>query len=171
MTEAPECPYCGEEMELHNIPTGLWWYQCGCCGAIAPSDETPEKVLAAALSRVGACATCRQLSKVLCGKEHTTFIELLNAVEQLKRRAEPENRVLTLGEAQQISAEDGGVWLEEETAWGLVHITPIDDETGACTIYSFFARFYLMAEKYGKTWRCWLRKPTAEEREKEKWND
>lgn len=54
MTETPECPYCGAEMELHNIPVpdGLWWYQCGCCGAIAPSDETPAQALAAALRRV-----------------------------------------------------------------------------------------------------------------------
>lgn len=144
MTETPECPYCGEEMELHHIPDGLWWYQCGCCGAIAPSDETPEQVLAAAL-----------------------------------RRAEPENRVLGLGEAQRICAKGDAVWLEEmETITAkqltnikLAHVSFLDEQNGACYIYTFFAKFPLMDEKYGKTWRCWLQKPTAEEMEREKWEE
>lgn len=86
-------------------------------------------------------------------------------------RAEPEMRPLTLEEAQQISSEDGGTWLEEKTAWGLAHITPIDNQTGACYIYTFFAKFPLMAEKYGKTWRCWPRKPTPEQMAAEKWEE
>lgn len=144
MTETPKCPYCGEEMELHNIPDSLWWYQCGCCGAIAPSDETPAQALAAAL-----------------------------------RRAEPENRVLGLGEAQRICAKGDAVWLEEKetitakqlTDTKLAHVSFLDEQNGACYIHTFFAKFPLMAEKYGKTWRCWLRKPTAEEMEREGWKE
>lgn len=116
-------------------------------------------------------ASCQQLSKALCGKENATLGEMLEAAEHLKHRAEPENRLLTLGEAQQISSEDGGTWLEEKTAWGLAHITPIDNQTGACYIYTFFAKFPLMAEKYGKTWRCWLRNPTRDQMAAAKWEE
>ena len=31
--------------------------------------------------------------------------------------------------------------------------------------------FCYAVNDYNKTWRCWLRKPTAEEMEREKWND
>lgn len=109
------------------------------------------------------CAVCEATSPMGTSKEA--------ALSAALHRAEPENHPLTLGEAQQISSEDGGTWLEEKTAWGLAHITPIDNQTGACYIYTFFAKFPLMAEKYGKSWRCWPRKPTPEQMAAEKWEE
>lgn len=172
MKETPECPYCGAEMELHHIPDGLWWYQCGCCGAVAPSDETPEQVLAAALSRVGPCATCKQISKALCDKESTTLPELLNAVEQLKRRAEPENRVLTLAELKEHCKRGDDaqpLWIDfrsvpRASRWGLIELP--DEVDGYTEVTAYLSNW---ANGYGIQWRCWLRKPTAEEMEREGW--
>lgn len=144
MTETPKCPYCGTEMELVDSFV---------------STETLQNQIAYRYS----CEECKSLSQL-----EITPDEALSAA---LHRAEPKNRLLTLGEAQQISSEDGGTWLEEKTAWGLAHITPIDNQTGACYIYTFFAKFPLMAEKYGKTWRCWSRKPTTEQMAAEKWEE
>lgn len=144
MREKPKCPYCGAELEVTHAFV---------------SDAT------AAHKLVYTCF-CRE-----CGvytPKRPTPEEALSAA---LHRAEPENRLLTLGEAQQISSEDGGTWLEEKTAWGLAHITPIDNQTGACYIYTFFAKFPLMAEKYGKTWRCWLRNPTRDQMAAAKWEE
>lgn len=144
MTDAPKCP-------ITNV-------ECCECVPGAPCAMRAEP------------ATYRQLSKALCGKENATVDEMLRAVEQLKRRAEPENRVLTVEEAQNISCFSGGVWLEDKAGIVvLAHVSHTDAETGVCQIYTFFVKFQRVAEKYGKTWRCWLRKPTAEEMEREKW--
>lgn len=131
--------------------------KCPYCGAETRLNENNEGIY---------WYECRE-----CNAKGPTEKTPVEAFSAALHRAEPENRLLTLGEAQQISSEDGGTWLEEKTAWGLAHITPIDNQTGACYIYTFFAKFPLMAEKYGKTWRCWLRKPTPEQMAAEKWED
>lgn len=131
--------------------------KCPYCGAETRLNENNEGIY---------WYECRECNAT--GPTEKTPVEAFSAA---LHRAEPENRLLTLGEAQQISSEDGGTWLEEKTAWGLAHITPIDNQTGACYIYTFFAKFPLMAEKYGKTWRCWSRKPTPEQMAAEKWEE
>lgn len=148
MTETPKCPYCGGNMEPHSIHGNqgeeLCWYSCRECEAISPNKKTKEEARAAAL-----------------------------------RRAEPENRVLGLGEAQRICAKGDAVWLEEMktitatqlTDIKLAHVSFLDEQNDACYIHTFFVKFPIMAEKYGKTWRCWLRKPTPEEMEREKWEE
>lgn len=129
--------------------------KCPYCGAETSLNENNEGIY------WYECWECNAT-----GPTEKTPVEAFSAA---LHRAEPENRLLTLGEAQQISSEDGGTWLEEKTACGLAHITPIDNQTGACYIYTFFGKFPLMAEKYGKSWRCWSRKPTPEQMAAEKW--
>lgn len=131
--------------------------KCPYCGAETRLNENNEGIY------WYECRECNATGPTEKTREAALFAAL--------HRAEPENRLLTLGEAQQISSEDGGTWLEEKTAWGLAHISPIDNQTGACYIYTFFAKFPLMAEKYGKTWRCWSRKPTPEQMAAEKWEE
>lgn len=140
----PECPYCGEEMELHNIPDGLWWYQCGCCGATAPSDETPAQALAAAL-----------------------------------HRAEPENRVLTVEELAGMAKK--GEWelawmecrnIKSEKCFLMQKLPGIAGKHGVWFVTPGQADdIFYAAHGYNKTWRCWLREPTAEEMEREKWRE
>lgn len=144
MTKTPECPYCGAEMELHNIPGGLWWYQCGCCGAIAPSDETPAQARAAAL-----------------------------------RRVEPENRVLTLEELAGMANKGKWelVWIEyryikSEKYLLAQKLLGVAGRHGVWLVTPGQADdIFYAANSYNKTWRCWLRKPTAEERERGKWRE
>ena len=131
--------------------------KCPYCGAETRLNENNEGIY---------WYECRE-----CHAKGPTEKTPVEAFSAALHRAEPENRLLTLEEAQQISSEDGGTWLEEKTAWGLAHITPIDNQTGACYIYTFFAKFPLMAEKYGKTWRCWSRKPTREQTAAAEWEE
>lgn len=131
--------------------------KCPYCGAETRLNENNEGIY------WYECLECNAT-----GPTEKTPVEAFSAA---LHRAEPENRLLTLGEAQQISSEDGGTWLEEKTSLGLAHITPIDNQTGAFYIYTFFAKFPLMAEKYGKTWRCWTQKPTPEQMAAWKWEE
>lgn len=190
MNDMPKCPYCGAQMERI---TGRYLdgqyksrYCCPKCDACTPPGDfcdqiaaAQESALAAALRRAEPCATYSQVNKALCGMENATVDEMLRVVEQLNRRAEPENRVLGLGEAQRICAKGDAVWLEEMAltipTWlsdmTLAHVS-FFGRTNQCLLHThIFATFPLMAEKYGKTWRCWLRKPTAEEMEGEKWGE
>lgn len=131
--------------------------KCPYCGAETRLNENNEGIY---------WYECRECNAT--GPTEKTPVEAFSAA---LHRAEPENRLLTLGEAQQISSEYGGTWVEEKTAWGLAHVTPIDNQTGACYIYTFFAKFPLMAEEYGKTWRCWSRKPTPEQMAAAEWEE
>lgn len=94
------------------------------------------------------------------------------------RRYQPENRVLTLEEAQ--AHVDDPVWCEFKNeiakndwyvGYGLVML--------ALHLYDFWTfaeesptpeqSREIAEDDYGKTWRCWLRRPTDEERSKEAW--
>ena len=128
MTETPKCPYCGAEMmgSTERYLDGQYRsrYCCPKCNACAApgefcnrAEDAKVSALAAAIRLEEPCATCKQLSKALCDKENTTFKELLNAVEQLKRRAEPENRLLTLEELAEMAYKEDWefAWLEYQT--------------------------------------------------------
>ena len=90
MIETPKCPYCGAETHLNENNEGIYWYECWECHATGPTEKTPVEAFSAALHRAEPDASYQQLSKALCEKENATLDELLEAKEQLKQRAEPE---------------------------------------------------------------------------------
>lgn len=100
-----------------------------------------------------------------------------NAAEAWNRRAAPENRVLTMEElCECVYADDWSfVWLEDKgilateqiCAWRMTskyfvfaYVGAIEDEAKK-----------ELTEENGKEWRCWLRKPTAEEMANMPWEE
>lgn len=155
MTETPECPYCGAEMERI---TGRYLdgqykskYCCPKCGACAPSGA-------------------------FCGRAEDAQA---SALAYALRRAEPENRVMTLEELAGMAnkGEWELAWMEcrniKSEKYFLTQKLPgIAGEHGVWFVTPGKADdIFYAANSYNKTWRCWLRKPTAEESEREKWND
>lgn len=105
----------------------------------------------------------------ICKAATRCFDTPKNAAEAWNRRAEPENRVLTLEEA----AESGdSVWLE---AMGTARIAQIylspGESLAECKTIGRAYPEYLYTGDYGKLWRCWLRKPTAEEMANAPWEE
>lgn len=116
MNETPKCPYCGAETRLNESNKGIYWYECRECNATGPTEKTPVEAFSAALHRAEPDKIYQQLSKALYNKRNAILDELLEAAEQVKHRAEPENRPLTLDEVraknfrrpEQMAAEKWG---------------------------------------------------------------
>lgn len=103
--------------------------------------------------------------QALCGYEHLR--------DRLRKHEDAmTNRVLTLAEAQKKCQEDRITWYEpfrNESHAYPVYVAPIDPSDNLVDIYAFFTDTRKEVDLYGKTWRCWLRKPTKEEMEATPW--
>ena len=141
MTETPKCPYCGAEMELKYV-CGEYFCLCAACESTSPARASKEAALSAALYRAEPDESCQPLSKALRGKENATLGEILEAAEQLKQRAEPELRPLTLYEVK-----------------------------NRCKIPLYAEALFLEFKRGWKSYRFWPRKPTPEQMAAEKWEE
>ena len=120
----------------------------------------------------------QQLSKALCGKENATLDEMLEAAEQLKHRAEPENRPLTLEELKAHCAKGRDaepLWVEFDTVsdmalWVLAN-TPYGMDERDIPSLAYWLKDDELVSEYGKFWRCWPRKPSPEQMAAEKWEE
>lgn len=147
----PRCPWCGAEMTLEDnedVLFGLfadeekmYWYSCDAasCGIQSPARKTKAGAYKAAMARW----------------------------------QEP-NRVLTLDE---VTAD------AEKEDWSFIWIERKYDEKYALQYCAWYAtstwvilvlpanekKIYELKSDYGKTWRCWLRKPTLEEMAETPW--
>ena len=147
MTETPKCPYCGAETLLNENNEGIYWYECRECNATGPTEKTPVEAFSAA-----------------------------------SHRAEPEMRPLTLEEVLELGKDENSiVYIEPRRLGGCGWYQPCAsifdrsaegqkneihfDEPG-----NDLPEFWPEAE-YGKTWSCWLRKPTPEQMAAEKWEE
>lgn len=144
MSETPKCPGCGAEMKAVDFGRKYLSFSFFCyeCGWGSPLRDTAEKALSAALHRAEPDAICHQLSKALCGNGNATPDEMLEAAKQIKHRAEPENRPLTLDEVKtrcKRPLEAEPLFLEFKRGW--------------------------------KSYRFWPRKPTPEQMAAEKWEE
>lgn len=103
-----------------------------------------------------------------CGNcVETMMTDALAYIEQLESRAEPKNRVLTLEEA---TGSDKPVWLEAMIRVFIADVCVAPDARMAqIQIIGEASCAYLPLCDYGVLWRCWLRKPTAEEMEDALW--
>lgn len=145
MTETPKCPYCGAALEVTHAFVS---------NAVA------------AHQMVYTCF-CRE-----CGvytPKRSTPEEALSAA---LHRSEPEMRPLTLEEvkshcAKGPDAEPLYIEFSRRTTlsrWILVAPNIECNEPATVTRY-----LDIWEHDYGKTWRCWPRKPTPEQMEAEKW--
>lgn len=137
MIEKVLCPYCGTEMFPTYNEGGVVKWACR-CGAEAP---------------------------VVVRKPEESFDDAAERARVLAlRRYQPENRVLTADETE--STLDA-VWVEHKCS-GRVELCIVSDPCKRpYECFSLNTRSWYgtrLRSKYGKVWRCWLRKPTEEER-------
>ena len=109
---------------------------------------------------------------VVCHATSHAFDKPENAATAWNRRAEPENRVLTLEEVKAHC--EGGVdaaplWVEFDE--GLSRWVQIAPHEPGCELEYVSVFVSIMWPQYGKGWRCWLRKPTEEETAGTPWNE
>lgn len=145
MSETPKCPYCGDRMKIRvSLTTPDWGllsaqYKCMTCESTSPRIEFSG------------------------GTPNDKIIERLQAVSL--RRAEPENRVLTLKE---VKIYTGFLW--SENRYSQCEGEPAFAENGF--LYAGNGNVDLrrdISDTYGKNWRCWLRKPTEAEKLETPW--
>lgn len=148
MREKPKCPYCGAELEVTHAFV---------------SDAT------AAHKLVYTCF-CRE-----CGvytPKRPTPEEALSAA---LHRAEPENHPLTLEEiiAELENKELDVVWVECTVLMGAVPMFPSHRHGDTAFFFAPMTRQACTEtlSNYGKTWRCWPRKPTPEQMAAAKWEE
>lgn len=148
MSETPKCPYCDAELEVTH--------------AFMNNATAAHKL-------VYTCF-CRE-----CGvytPKRSTPEEALSAA---LHRAEPENRPLTL---EEIITELGNkeldvVWVECTVLMGAVPIFPSHRHGDTAFFFAPLTRQACTEtlSNYGKTWRCWPRKPTPEQMAAAEWED
>ena len=151
MNETPKCPYCGAEMGLkvREEPKKKWSarFVCGKCQSAGPfAHECQEKSYAEEV-----------------------------ALAYTLRRAEPENRPMTLEEVRAHCAKGPDaepLWVEFRekctiSRWIFAAIAPDVFDRPVLSEWIATGR----SKEYGKVWRCWPRKPTPEQMAAEKWED
>ena len=154
------CPWCGAEMTIK----ARWHYDYA---------ERERKVW-------NACAECYNDD---CGVNGPYVIEypteeeaIAEALNRALRRYEPPIRPLTLWEARNADY----CYFESNTKGTSTQVVLLGmDKAVGRDIYVELLEFgedveyceYANLEGYGKTWRCWPRKPTDEEREACEWEN
>lgn len=147
----PKCPYCGWEMKYHfDYPMEYCDVQFYCkhCNAMSPSAR-------------GSKTSTESVEKTI-----------EEAYEKAMRLYEEPNRVLTLEEVKDayfnmkepICCEI--MWLnKKKIAWIADAAVPWG------VVAHIMERQEPKWKEYGKTWRCWLRKPTAREMAEMPWEE
>lgn len=136
------CPYCGHKM-VHYYVYGDHFFRCPKCRAVAPDKDTEAEAYEAAM----------------------------------QRWQEP-NRVLTLEEIidKVFDAISGvPVWIEhiddteQKLAWKLSGWKVVRGAERCILIFD--TGHDIDTKNINKTWRCWLRKPTAAQRAAAPWEE
>ena len=148
------CPFCGSDAELKTYRDNL---RGDAFAAMCKKTDCPGRTY----------------------KKHATAKA---AAEAWNRRAEPENRVLTLAELEahcKGGADAAPVWIEfyfnpSLGRWVLVcapDMTCVTPEACSTMTIKPYTEGKHWQWHYGKLWRCWLRKPTAGEMANTIWEE
>lgn len=157
MSELKPCPFCGEIPIVEVI-------------ARFPRSGKDEG------KRIkGYTVVCQNLDCILHNADNWYRRSGKGACEAWNHRAEPENRPLTLEEAEAYCAKGPDaepLWVEfrEKCAisrWIFAVIPP--DVFDRPVLSDWIATG--MREEYGKEWRCWPRKPTPEQMAAAEWEE
>ena len=142
MNNTPKCPGCGADMELMHLCNAAFCYACTKCGWGSPIGIDSE-----------------------------------SAFRMAMRRTEPKNRVLTLEELKAYCTEGADaapLWYEDKdngdvSRWMVIDLPELAFGSTATVKRLLNSQFFEPA--YGENWRCWLRKPTKEERAGTPWEN
>lgn len=105
------------------------------------------------------CYVCK------CGWDSPAGIDSESAFRMAMHRVEPKNRVLTL---EELKVYTGFLWSENRFE---SEGEPAYAENDFLYVGNGNVDLKLNISKiYGRRWRCWLRKPTEEERRETPWN-
>lgn len=119
---------------------------------------------------------CNTIASIIDAKSGAEVGPMDYHERRLQMQAEKPNRVLALDEVAGICA----VWVEETVEGkpskvypALYSGTACDSTSGHESCFVFIDRARDINDElrteYNKTWRCWLRKPTAYEKAREEW--
>ena len=135
--------------------------KCPYCGAETHLNENNEGIY---------WYECRECHAT--GPIENTPVEAFSAA---LHRAEPEMRPLTLEEIYaKIDDEDWNVvWIEGPDSQKAEPMCPYYKEENKIVFCAppFVRVWEETISRYGKSWRCWSRKPTPEQMEAEKWEE
>lgn len=140
------CPYCGAEMEIKTAKYGqgaLGWAMCRNenCSAEGPlvSGKTMERAVENARTAALRC--------------YTPIFKPL--------------KPMTLEEVKGASR----AWMEVETEGWDMQFVKMDKRSGGVVYQTPGSEqlYGVLYDDYGKTWRCWDREPTDEERSAAEW--
>lgn len=110
-----------------------------------------------------------------CNATGPTEKKPMEAFSAALHRAEPEMRPLTLDEIYaKIDDEDWNVvWIEGPDSQKAEPMCPYYKEENKIVFCAppFVRVWEETISRYGKSWRCWPRKPTPEQMAAEKWED
>lgn len=155
MSELKPCPFCGEIPIVEVI-------------ARFPRSGKDEG------KRIkGYTVVCQNLDCILHNADNWYQRSGKKACEAWNHRAEPENRLLTLEEIiEKLEDEEWNVvWMECPEQRVTVPMCPQYREGDTIICCAPLTQCKGKLSNYGKTWRCWPRKPTPEQMAAEKWED
>lgn len=116
---------------------------------------------------------CRTWAKAIC---------VLHDAPAALHRAEPEMRLLTLAEVLELGEDDDSIVYIESRRFGekgwyqpcaIIFDSSVEGQRNEIHFYepgNDLPEFWPEAE-YGKSWRCWPRKPTPEQMAATKWEE
>lgn len=160
MSELKPCPFCGEIPIVEVI-------------ARFPRSGKGEG------KRIkGYTVVCQNMDCILHNADNWYRRSGKEACEAWNHRAEPENRPLTLEEAEAHCAKGPDaepLWVEYDkmrdmALWVLANTPRGMDEKDIPSL-TYWLKYEELVSEYGKFWRCWPRMPTPEQMAAEKWED
>lgn len=157
MTELKPCPFCGQKPKMEE------------------SARFPRYGKDEGKRKKGYTVVCQNMYCILHNADNWYERSEKEACEAWNHRAEPEMRPLTLEEIYaKIDDEDWNVvWIEGPDSQKAEPMCPYYKEENKIVFCAPpFVRVWEEAiSRYGKSWRCWPRKPTTEQMAAAEWEE
>lgn len=157
MTELKPCPFCGQTPKMEE------------------SARFPRYGKDEGKRIKGYTVVCQNMYCILHNEDNWYRRSGKEACEAWNHRAEPEMRTLTLEEIYaKIDDEDWNVvWIEGPDSQKAEPMCPYYKEENKIVFCApqFVRVWEETISRYGKSWRCWPRKPTPEQMAAVKWEE
>lgn len=157
MPELKPCPFCGQTPKMEESARFQRY-----------GKDEGERIK-------GYTVVCQTMYCILHNEDNWYRRSAKEASEEWNHRAEPEMRPLTLEEIYaKIDDEDWNVvWIEGPDSQKAEPMCPYYKEENKIVFCAppFVRVWEETISRYGKSWRCWPRKPTPEQMAAEKWEE
>lgn len=157
MPELKPCPFCGQTPKMEESARFQRY-----------GKDEGERIK-------GYTVVCQTMYCILHNEDNWYRRSAKEASEEWNHRAEPEMRPLTLEEIYaKIDDEDWNVvWIEGPDSQKAEPMCPYYKEENKIVFCAppFVRVWEETISRYGKSWRCWPRKPTQEQMAAEKWEE